>query len=89
MPITASVRTLDSIERWCNNLHAPVADTVGRASRNNFPVIPAVAPVLFTGAVLPLVCLHANPPAKLPWLFGGISSVLLQRLFGKRQRVRP
>ena len=45
-----SPRTLDSIERRCNNLHAPVADTVGRASRNNFPLIPAVAPVLFTSA---------------------------------------
>lgn len=75
MPAMASAQTLDLIVRRCNNLHALVADTVGRASRNNLLVIAAVAPVLFPGAVLPLDYPHANPPpANLAWL-------LFQNLF--------
>ena len=41
--------SLDLITRRCNTLRALVADTVGRGSRNNLPVIAAAAPVLQHG----------------------------------------
>lgn len=61
--------SLDLIARRCNTLPALVADTVGRGSRNNLPVIAAAAPVLRHGAVLPRLRLGApvlpatSPPA--------------------------
>ena len=83
MPAMASAQTLDLIVRRCNNLHALVADTVGRASRNNLLVIAAVAPVLFPGAVLPLDYPHANPPPSQSGL-AALPEFISQRLSGKR-----
>ena len=87
MPAMASAQTLDLIVRQCNNLHALVADTVGRASRNNLLVIAAVAPVLFPVAVLPLDYPHANPPQPI-WL-GCSSRIYFSTAVWQAQRVRP
>jgi len=46
IPTRQHRQSVDFGERRCNTLHALVASTVGRGSRNNFPVVAAVAPVL-------------------------------------------
>jgi hypothetical protein len=48
-PTCSRPQSLDAIARRCNTLPALVANTVGRGSRNNLPVIAAAAPVLHHG----------------------------------------
>ena len=62
----AADQSLDAIARRCNTLPALVANTVGRGSRNNLPVIAAAAPVLHHGEVLPRLRLGAQSPLRRP-----------------------
>jgi len=54
IPTRQHRQSVDFGERRCNTLPTLVASTVGRGSRNNFPVVAAVAPVLLQPPFYPV-----------------------------------